>query len=283
MKKKGILIAAVAAAVLAGGAILSMSITGVFSKYRKQPLQSYSYGRGGDMNGSTYQEYVERFDDTHALVTIRSASWHFQDPAVSEYLVDVRVLDEIKAVFDKYNMQRWDGKKFTRMFIADGASHHYSFDFENGDVGFSSQYYPARYSKKLNEIDAVLEKYMKTKEKQPYLVLPELTEEEQAAVSRPYDGELKVSVYEYSRRYLYYRFSNGTEESVEVPGGYVLKKEGSETPIAEKSAEKAYRLAVGPHHVNEREIPLDARLAPGTYTLEAGGLCCTFTIGEAEE
>lgn len=55
-------------------------------------------------------------------------------------------------------MQNWNNKKFSVMFVVDGASYSYSFKFEdNTSVSFSSQVYPVSYSEKLSEINKMIE------------------------------------------------------------------------------------------------------------------------------
>lgn len=129
---------------------------------RGQHLNKYSYTSGGGMTGGYYTKTVKR-DGDRARIHIESAEWHSQDPTVTEYLTDVVVLDELEAIVRKYKMNYWKGKKFTNMFVCDGESYSYHFDFDKAYISFSSQIYPAKYREKLAELDSVIEKYIKAK------------------------------------------------------------------------------------------------------------------------
>ena len=280
MRKALYVAAAVAAAVILVVAYKVMFGKG--SKIDKEALISFHRGTGGDMQGSSSNTYLRRYDDDRALLTLSHAGWHYEDPQITEYFVDVSVMDEIKAVFCKYRMHSWDGKKFTDMFVADGASTSYDFDFETMDVSFSSQIYPERYANKLNEINAIIQRCIPEGERLPGLIMPELSEKERMAANHPEDDMVSLHVYEYSRNQLSYRFSNGTDEKTELASDYMLHKEGSDEMIAQAEA-GSYTYSVYPHSRREITFQLEQRLEPGTYLLEAGGLNCRFEIGMSED
>ncbi len=122
-------------------------------------LNSYSYSSGGGMRGGYFRKTVNRRNDS-AVIRIESAEWYSQNPSVEEYQVSTDVLDELEAVIRKYKMNDWNRKKFTDMFISDGESYSYSFDFDGNTISFSSQYYPEEYGDKLNELESVVKKYI---------------------------------------------------------------------------------------------------------------------------
>ncbi len=262
--------------------ILYRKLFGEHAGIEKKALVSFHRGSAGDMMGGTHQTYIDAYDDAHAVISISHADWYYEDPTVTEYLADIAVLQEIREVFLKYHMQNWDNKKFTDMFVADGASYSYGFDFEEDYVNFSSQYYPEKYAEKLDELDAIINRYLKEGERLPGLLLPESTEEENPAAWKPDDGQVTLAVYEYCRGYLHYRFSNGTEEDLELPGGYSLFKEG-EDEAAFKEEPGKYGKKVYAHSTQEEIVSLPERLEPGTYRLEAGGLRCSFVIEQKNE
>lgn len=126
-----IVCAVVAAAILVtGGMLVAMNLFGELAGIEEEKLESYTYSSGGDMLGSSYSKSVREYNEDSALVTIMQCEWHGDDGTVKEYLVDREILDELKAVFVKYRMKNWDNKRFTDMFVADGASRSYRFDFE---------------------------------------------------------------------------------------------------------------------------------------------------------
>ena len=259
------------------GMLAVMSLFGKFAGIKEEKLESYAYGSGGDMLGSSYSESVLDYNEDSALITIMQSKWHGDDGTVKEYLVDKEILDELKTVFIKYHMKNWDNKKFTNMFIADGASRSYRFNFETKSVSFSSQYYPEKYASKLAELDVILDKYLKKATPLPGLLIHDtITEDGQTL---PYDlnnGEIVLSVYSYYQKYLCYRLANGTDEKKKMESVIRLYKDDENTPIYEKSSE--FKALVYAHCPNEDFIELDERLAPGKYRLEVFGYTTEFEI-----
>lgn len=259
------------------GMLAVMSLFGKFAGIKEEKLESYAYGSGGGMLGGSYSESVLDYNEDSALITIMQSKWHGDDGTVKEYLVDKEILDELKTVFIKYHMKNWDNKKFTNMFIADGASRSYRFIFEIKSVSFSSQYYPEKYASKLAELDAILDKYLKKATPLPGLLIHDTIMEDGQTL--PYDlnnGEIVLSVYSYYQKYLYYRLANGTDEKKKMESVIRLYKDDKSTPIYEKSSE--FKTLVYAHCPNEDFIELEERLAPGKYRLEVFGYTTEFEI-----
>lgn len=126
----------------------------------KQHLDKYCCSIGGGMSGGYCRKAVKRLDGAHALITIEKAEWHNQEPETEEYPVDISIMDELEAVIRKYRMNFWHRKKFTNMFVNDGESKGYTFEFDKKTVRFSSQIYPQRYRNKLREFDDIIGKYI---------------------------------------------------------------------------------------------------------------------------
>lgn len=277
IKNAKIVFTVVAAILIIVGTLVIMNLFGKFAGIKEEKLESYAYGSGGDMLGSSYSESVLEYNEDSALITIMQSKWHGDDGTVKEYLVDKEILDELKTVFIKYHMKNWDNKKFTNMFIADGASRSYRFIFETKSVSFSSQYYPEKYASKLAELDAILDKYLKKATPLPGLLIHDtITEDGQTL---PYDlnnGEIVLSVYSYYQKYLYYRLANGTDEKKKMESVIRLYKDDKSTPIYEKSSE--FKTLVYAHCPNEDFIELEERLAPGKYRLEVFGYTTEFEI-----
>lgn len=279
MKRNAKIVCAViiAVMVIAGCVLVFMGLFGKFAGIEKEKLESYRYSRGGDMRGSSYSESVREYSEDSALVTIVQREWHGDAGTVKEYLVDKEILNELKAVFVKYCMKNWDNKKFTNMFIADGASYSYRFEFEANSVSFSSQYYPKKYSLKLNELDEILNKYLENATLLPGLLIQDTSTE--ADYTPPYDlnsGEVVLSVYSYYHNYLYYRLVNGTDEDKKTESVIRLYRNGESVSIYEKSFENETTLYA--HHSNEDSIELNERLTPGKYRLEVFGYITEFEI-----
>ena len=277
IKNAKIVFTVVAAILIIVGTLVIMNLFGKFAGIKEEKLESYAYGSGGGMLGGSYSESVLDYNEDSALITIMQSKWHGDDGTVKEYLVDKEILDELKTVFIKYHMKNWDNKKFTNMFIADGASRSYRFIFEIKSVSFSSQYYPEKYASKLAELDAILDKYLKKATPLPGLLIHDTIMEDGQTL--PYDlnnGEIVLSVYSYYQKYLYYRLANGTDEKKKMESVIRLYKDDKSTPIYEKSSE--FKTLVYAHCPNEDFIELEERLAPGKYRLEVFGYTTEFEI-----
>lgn len=279
MKKNvKIMCAAVVAAILVTGGILAaMSLFGEFTGIEKEKLESYKFSSSGSMPGNSYSESVLEYNEDSALVTIMQCEWYYDDGTVKEYLVDKEILNELKAVFVKYHMKNWNNKKFTDMFIADGESQSYRFNFETNTVSFSSQYYPEKYASKLKELDEILDKYLKNTTLLPGLLIHDtITEEDQTL---PYDlnnGEIVLSVYSYYQKKLCYRLANGTDETKKTESVIRLYRDDESTPIYEKAFD--FKATIYAHQPNEGSIELNERLMPGKYHLEVFGYTTKFEI-----
>lgn len=253
------------------------------SSVKDKNLVKYTYSRSGGMSGGGYSETIQPYDETRAIVSVKQRDWWYEDREVDEYLVDIKVLEDIREVFNKYHMKKWEGKKFTKYFIADGESEGYSFGFENHVyVSFSSQMYSKYYADKLSEIDEVISKYAENKEQLPGLVRPEIKHEEvmdyQSELAS--NGKINLEVYEYSLGKINYRITNGTDNTVSVKYMTVsVFKENEEIPIYQNKSDYENLVARGGTAEGYTEEIL--RLQPGVYILKAGEgdeLSCTFEI-----
>ena len=124
-------------------------------------LISFSYSSGGGMNGG-YNRMTVTKDGENAVIATSEADWHGEELKEKKYTVSAEILNELEAVVRKYKMNNWHEKKFTDIFVCDGESESYCFDFGEETVRFSSQFYPAEYAGKLRELFKVIEKYIST-------------------------------------------------------------------------------------------------------------------------
>lgn len=136
-----------------------------FVSIRGQHLKEFRCSTAGDMRGGYNTVTVKKQDDTHAHITFEKADTHCQDPEISEYLADISVLNELENVIRKEKMNFWNRKKFTDMFVADGANTSYSFRFDKAHVDFSSQIYPQKYREKLNSFNDIISNSVANAEK----------------------------------------------------------------------------------------------------------------------
>lgn len=169
MKKGGIIAVIITAAVVLSAILTVFVIIPVINNMeagalKDKSLQRYTYSRSGDMRGSVYEEEITVYNEKKALMTVTSKEWYDADDVVEKYFLDIRVLDDIRDIFAENNMRKWQDKNLSKVFIADGASHHYSFYFDEEDYySFSSQHYETKYRKVLEKIDDAIESYAKEK------------------------------------------------------------------------------------------------------------------------
>lgn len=239
-----------------------------------QKLNHYSKSSGGGMNGGYRKLSIDRFDDTHALYSTEGCEWHFQDPEISEYLVDVKILDDIRKVFISNRMNTWHNKTFTDMFISDGESHSYSFGFDDDSVYFSSQYYPEKYSSKLSKLNDAIKPYTENMQKLPGLVLPKPEEEYGKYI--PCKGGTGIYVSRYSKQTVYYKIVNDTSEDVEYSGIPVIKKMSDGTVVF--TGEDTGESVIYANYDAEDYLKQENMLEPGIYELTIGDYSCEFEI-----
>lgn len=255
--------------------------------FKDAKLKKYTYSTGGDMRGSSYSLTVAEYDDSHAIVSTCKKGWHADVPHVEEYLVDKQILSDLEEVIREYNMQKWDGKTFTKMFVADGASKSYSFSF--GDTlyySFSSQIFPAQYSSKLEKLDEVINRYNDRSKKLPALVYPQMSEEEigKYKSSLSENGLVNVEIESYIMGRMEFLITNGTTEHVMIPTGYyMIFNQDSEEPL--KAIDGGYEgsFDLYPGSCFEMDLGETLRLEPGKYILVIGkdresGISCEFEI-----
>lgn len=270
IKKWLLIIAAVVVVVLIGMGGITM-----FKNYvsiRGQHLNSYEYSSGGGMTGGYHSETVKR-DGNQALISIETAKWHSQDPVVKEYLVDVAILDELEAIVRKHRMNFWNRKKFTNMFVADGETESYDFDFDENSISFSSQIYPLGYGKKLAELDKVVDKYVETAVKLPGLVNEKVDDEEFYFLP---EGELEIYVFSYAENRLGLRILNGTDEEVEIPESYKIINVDTGVTLVEEETPNG---GIFYEQTRDEEfIRLKERLSEGNYMMIYGDYEIPFEI-----
>lgn len=263
-----VIVALVVLLVVAGGVMMFKNYVGI----RGQHLNTYTYSSGGGMSGGYYRNTVKRYND-QALISIESAEWHSQDPTVTEYLVDASVLSELESVVRKNRMNFWNRKKFTNIFVSDGESQGYYFYFDDADISFSSQLYPAKYSKKLAELDSVVNKYIKAGEKLPGLVNPKKEGEENYSLPK---GEFVMYVYLYAKNSLGLRILNGTDKDVEISKKYKIINTDTEVVVCDDDI--PYGGIFYANYSDVMDIKLKDRLQAGNYKIILGDQEILFEI-----
>ncbi len=253
-----------------------MFINGNYVSVKGQHLNSYEEASGGSMTGGHNALSIERFNDKYALYTVEESTWYNEDPKVNEYLIDVKVLDDIQTIFTKYKMNFWNRKKFTNMFVTDGASYSYNFAFDSKSVYFSSQIYPLRYRSKLEKIDDAISAYTSDMKLLPGLIVPQAGGDYMKYI--PAKGSVGIYVNQYSRNIISYKCVNDTEENVDYSYQPVIRCLSDGAVIY--SSEKQKDATVYANSDNDGSIKLDQRLDVGIYELNIGEYSCTFEISQ---
>ena len=242
---------------------------------KNKELISYVYSCGGGMNGGGNSTEISIIGDD-VILTYSEKEWWYDDNDITEYKLDKTVLADIESVFRKYKMQNWNNKKFSAMFVDDGASYGYSFKFEDKtSVSFSSQVYPMSYGKKLAKLDKVIEQYKEQGTLEPGLVTSKKTDEELAGKNNPDNGLVEIEVYEYSKDRISFRILNGTDDAVAVDNSVKLVRNGNGEMLYNESDE--YSIEVNAKSANEEYI-ISGRLEEGIYTLYVGDYSAEFVI-----
>lgn len=287
MKSKKIAIIVIVALV-----IVAIIITLMFKFFKKAPNQpdsnanlvEYSTTYGGDMIGSFESTTVKILENGKVLVSYSNSKWHGQDPEVNEYYVSEGVLDEIRAVYDKYGMDKYGNLGMSNIQVLDAGttSYHFSFD-DGGSINFSdNQKVPVKAYEGLKEIDQIIKNAADNGEKLPGLVIDRTVEEDDDYYNfRVNEGVCKIEVSEYSLGVLRYRIANGFDEDVVIRNDITLVKDDG-TKIYESLTEddsETRDTTITADYVSDESIPLgEDRLEAGTYTLTFGDYECQFEI-----
>lgn len=243
---------------------------------KNKKLISYRYSSGGDMCGGRKSTEISSIDG-EMILTCADRTWWYEDENIIEYRLDREALSDIEGVFRKYMMQKWNQRKFTNMFVADGPGYSYTFKFEgNTTVSFSSQLYPLSYSKKLSKIQQVVTQCREKGTLEPGLMTREKTVEELQRKDRPDNGRVEIEVYEYSRGRIHFRISNGTDASVAVRNSVRLVRNRDGEVLYIDSSEDS--IEVNANTAHEEMFCLSGRLAEGMYTLYVGEYSALFEI-----
>lgn len=270
MKKKILLM------IMFGGMV--MGLLGCVPK-KNAKLVSFGYYSGGGMEGGGSATSVALINDK-VYLTEEKKEWWYQDPAVSEYVVDSSILSKIESVYRKHGMHHWNNKKFTNMFVEDGPSYSYQFSFDNNySTRFSSQIYPKKFRNKLSEIQNILKEYSTGANAEPGLVLVPNTPEEEISRHNPQTGKVEIKVYNYRQNMLSYRFQNGTDNDIEI-SEKVKITDSNGSVFFEQS--KASSFLAYSHSCTEESITLDERFPGGNYTLFIGDYSTSFEIKKPE-
>lgn len=255
-----------------------MSVWNFFKPKSPQPLTSFRYSYGGNMNGNSHSEVVTVIND-ETILSISHADWYYEPQKVSEYIIDSNTLKEIDKIYNKYHIKSWNNKKFTDMFVSDGASYSYSFSFgDDESVRFSSQIYPSPYGEKLKEIHNAIDKGLKTGKPIAGLVLPKLSREEIFERRNNPKEEVSFEVTSYRLSKITYNINNNTSNEITIPKDYTSKLLLGDTVIHEEKASRSRDYTISQKSSIEKTIKLDKFLEPGIYKLEVDSYSTEFEI-----
>ena len=261
--------------------VLGLTTGFTFNSFKStvnEPLKSVVFYTGGDMQGSTKRMSVKALDNDTALVCYESAAWHNEALSVKEYLVSATVLDEIRSIFNKNKMLRYEKAPKASFFAHDAGSSGYIFTFEKQRVAFSSnQVLPESAGQALKSIRSCVEAACAQGQRLPGLVLGKNEQGEMPMRNVMIKGKIGVTVVGYNDRCLTVSLGNGLEEEASLALDTKLTKlEQPEITIYEYKTDetiKIPKLSDMEHNIN-----LPQRLEAGSYTLSIGGYSTEFII-----
>ena len=261
--------------------VLGLTTGFTFNSFKStvnEPLKSVVFYTGGDMQGSTKRMSVRALDNDTALVCYESAAWHNEALSVKEYLVSATVLDEIKSIFNKNKMLRYEKAPKAPFFAHDAGSSGYIFTFEKQRVAFSSnQVLPESAGQALKSIRSCVEAACAQGQRLPGLVLGKNEQGEMLMRNVMIKGKIGVTVVGYNDRCLTVSLGNGLEKEASLDLATKLTKlEQPEITIYEDKTDetiKIPKLSDMEHNIN-----LPHRLEAGRYALTIGGYSTEFVI-----
>lgn len=244
-------------------------------------LVSYSYGYGGDMNGSHRSVRIKKLDGLTAFMTCSKAEWHYQDPAVEEYHIPISVLSDIEKVYDEYSMYRFERLPMSKFFACDAGTGSWCFEFDDGKSSrFSdNKEIPNKGYEGLRKIQKIIADYKSKADILPGLIRKS-SENDDGNDRKIEKGSLIFSVYEYSEGFLRFRFANGLDEEKSVRMDVSISRYGKDGPeeIFRSESKNLIRLTAG--YIEESSVRLkDRRLEAGRYVLKISEYKTEFDIG----
>lgn len=267
----------VAAAACIAGAVGGFSM-GLFGSGKiEEPLQSFSYGFGGDMRGSHKSLKVKRLDDNYAMVISSKSEWHNDFPKVSENRVSAQLIKDIQKIFNAYEMAKLEKRPKSPFFAHDAGTSSYSFGFKEKEVAFNSnQQIPEKSYKGIKEIFTCVQGYCKEDNRLPGLVLPEIKKGEKHPVE-PVEGKLTLVMFSYKDNTLEFYVNNGMTSKHKIDDSYKLVQLAHvEREITAKEGKHSYEAYAKQGQL--QTIRLKERLEVGKYKLTYSGISCEFAI-----
>lgn len=242
-------------------------------------LESYTYSRGGGMEGAHHFIKIGKVDEETALVIYSDQNWHYENPQIAEYYVPIATLMKIEKIYDSYRMYRYRHLPDSKFQILDGDTSSYHFWFEdNKSLSVSeSQQIPKKAYDGFGKIKGIIEAATSAVQKLPGLVPDVITEEER--ISRTVEGELRILVTEYSNNHLRYSIANGLEETVEIEDRIDVFKIVDEERISvfHKEGSREYEVYADYCHCESVQLK-EKRLEIGRYVLSIDGHEAEFEI-----
>lgn len=244
----------------------------------QQPLKSFSFHSGGDMQGSFHAITVKAVDDKSAHVCLEDSRWHFEVQEVKEYIVPVSLLEDIKTIFNDNKLARCERAPRSKLQVLDGATSSYSFHFQEKHIGFSSTQELSREDYlALREIRRRVTDACQQGERLPGLVLTRDAEGNLPTWSAVEPGKVAIKITGYREKILSVSIGNGmeTEQTFSLQGRITLLDDPDRI-ISQKDTDK--NVTLPPRYNDDYRWELDDRLPPGKYLLTMGGCTAEFEI-----
>lgn len=242
------------------------------------PLQSVSFSRGGDMQGSTHGMSIEKFDSNSALVCYKDANWHHEVIQVKEYLVPVYVLEDIKTIFNNNKLVLCEKAPKSKYQVLDGATTGYSFTFTGRRISFSTnQELPVESYDALREISKYVADACAKGQRLPGLVFEKDQEGYMPRINPIEKGKVIIKVVGYRKNVLNIAIGNGTEEEKLISlQSKITEIARPEHVVAERLTDDTYKLSQ--NYTYNYSWELEKRLETGKYCLTLGDYTTEFEI-----
>ena len=154
--KKRILLIALAVIVLAAAVVGGYNMI-IMSRLRSLTLESARWFCGGGMNGGHTSIDIRR-DGDHAVAVTESQEWHNSDLEKVTYTLPLEVMDQIKDLIAKNNLNALSRRGYSKTIALDADTSSFSCFFKEG-YGFSvsqNQKKTAAESKRFYEVRDLL-------------------------------------------------------------------------------------------------------------------------------
>lgn len=146
------------ALIIAAAPMLASCGSGLFSRSPQiSGITHFSYAVYGGMTMNYGYDYSADLADGKVIVTHRPSD----EPEENSFTVETNAsfMDELRAVIEKYKLNKWDGFHGNNKYVLDGDFFSLRVEMDNGQTISAGGYmsYPKNYSAAISEIIALFD------------------------------------------------------------------------------------------------------------------------------